>query len=167
MNAEISDLFDPALRLLAATAIGMLIGMNRDLHGKPTGMRTLGLVSLGAAIVAVGTTQHPMMMDHPDALSRVIQGIIQGVLAGVGFIGAGVILRRPDKHMVKNLTTAATVWIVAALGLVCGLARWPVVGLGAAIALLVILSKPLEHWLLARLRAPAPADDSSDGGDNS
>ena len=110
-------LFDMELRLVVATVVGMAVGLNRELHGKPIGMRTLGLVSLGAALVSVVTVNHPLIAGHPDALSRVIQGIIQGVMAGIGFIGAGAILRRKDDNEVHNLTTAATVWVTAALGI--------------------------------------------------
>ena len=87
------DLVDITLRLGAAVVAGMLIGLNRDLADKPIGMRTLGLVSLGAAVVSVATIHFQGLADHPDALSRVVQGVIQGIMAGIGFIGAGVILR--------------------------------------------------------------------------
>jgi putative Mg2+ transporter-C (MgtC) family protein len=60
-------------------------------------MRTLALVSLGAATVTVASVQFSVMAEHPDALSRVVQGVVQGVMAGISFIGAGVILRHRDK----------------------------------------------------------------------
>ena len=106
---------DVLLRLGAATAAGIAIGLNRDLYGKPIGMRTLALVALGAATVTVATIQFNVMGDHPDALSRVVQGVIQGIMAGISFIGAGVILRDRDTQSVTGLTTAATVWLSAAL----------------------------------------------------
>lgn len=65
-----------AVRLGAAAGAGILIGLNRDLHNKPIGMRTLGLVAIGAAAVTIATIQVPGMFEHPDALSRVVQGII-------------------------------------------------------------------------------------------
>jgi len=80
-----------AIRLGAAAGAGILIGLNRDLPNKPIGMRTLGPVAVGAAAVTVATIQVPGMFEHPDALSRVVQGIIQGIMAGISFIGAGVI----------------------------------------------------------------------------
>ncbi len=95
-------LIDLILRLLAATVIGMLIGLNRDINGKPTGMRTLALVSLGAAVVSVVAVHFEDMIDHPDALSRVVQEILQGVLTGVGFIGAGVIMHQPKEKSVSG-----------------------------------------------------------------
>jgi putative Mg2+ transporter-C (MgtC) family protein len=77
---------DVGLRLGAAALAGGMIGINRDLADRPIGTRTLGLVALGAAGVAVGTIQVPGMAENPDAMSRVVQGIVQGVMAGISFI---------------------------------------------------------------------------------
>ena len=128
------------LRLAAAAAAGATIGINRDLANKPIGMRTLGLVALGAAVVAVASIQVTGMADNPDAMSRVVQGIIQGVMAGISFIGAGVILRDAKARTVEGLTTAATVWVTAALGIACGLGRWNVVVIGVVIALVLLVA---------------------------
>ena len=98
---------DAAIRLTASVAVGMAIGLNRDLQNKPIGMRTLGLVSLGAAAISVATIQYQDLNDHPDALSRVVQGLIQGIMGGISFIGAGVILRDARSRTVEGLTTAA------------------------------------------------------------
>ncbi len=133
---------DVILRLIAATGAGGAIGLNRDLAGKPIGVRTLGLVSLGAAIVSVAGIQVPGMAENPDAMSRVVQGIIQGIMAGISFIGAGVILRDPKTRFVDGLTTAATVWVTAALGVACGLAAWNVVAIGLIFSLLLLVLLP-------------------------
>jgi putative Mg2+ transporter-C (MgtC) family protein len=130
---------DVGLRLGAAAVAGAVIGVNRDLADKPIGSRTLGLVALGAAAVAVAGIEVPGMAENPDAMSRVVQGIIQGVMAGISFIGAGVILRDAKTRMVEGLTTAATVWVSAALGVACGLGRWDVVVIGTAIALVLLV----------------------------
>src|SRR5687767_5250089 len=82
------DFSDVLVRLLAAAGAGGLVGLNRDLADKPIGVRTLGLVSLGAATVSLAGIQIQGMAENADALSRVVQGIIQGVMAGVSFIGA-------------------------------------------------------------------------------
>ena len=145
------DTTDILVRLGAAAAVGMLIGINRDLQGKPIGMRTLGLVSLGAAVAAVSTIQVSGIAENPDALSRVIQGVIQGVMAGISFIGAGVILRDPGARTVEGLTTAATVWVAAALGIACGLAAWVTIAVGAALALLLLAG---VGWLESRVGKP-------------
>jgi putative Mg2+ transporter-C (MgtC) family protein len=140
------SLSEVALRLTAAAAAGALVGINRDLEDKPIGMRTLGLVALSAAIVSVAAIQVSGMAEHPDALSRVVQGILQGVMAGIGFIGAGVILRDSEAGTVRGLTTAATVWVAAALGIACGLGAWAVVVIGTIIAIvLLVLVKALER----------------------
>jgi putative Mg2+ transporter-C (MgtC) family protein len=142
------DWTDILFRLGAATAAGMALGLNRDLHNKPIGMRTLGLVALGAAVVVVATVYFEHLVAQPDALSRVVQGVIQGIMAGISFIGAGVILRDAQARTVEGLTTAATVWVTAALGIACGLAAWKVaaVGVGVSLFLLAIVGR-VEHWL--------------------
>jgi putative Mg2+ transporter-C (MgtC) family protein len=101
-------------------------------------MRTLGLVALGAAIVVVATVYFETLVAHPDALSRVVQGVIQGIMAGISFIGAGVILRDAKSRTVEGLTTAATVWVTAALGIACGLAAWKIAAAGVALALILL-----------------------------
>jgi putative Mg2+ transporter-C (MgtC) family protein len=135
MNIEWQDAL---MRLGAATAAGIAIGINRDLSHKPIGMRTLALVSLGAAAVTVASIQFSFIDNHPDALSRVVQGVIQGIMAGISFIGAGVILRDSRRKEVTGLTTAATVWVTAALGIACGLGAWVIVGVTVTLALLVL-----------------------------
>lgn len=138
------ELGDIAIRLAAAASTGAVIGINRDLAQKPIGIRTLGLVSLGAATITVATIQVPGMAENADAMSRVVQGLIQGVMAGISFIGAGVILRDPPRQTVEGLTTAATVWVTAALGVACGLGAWRTVLISAAIALLLLV---LVRWI--------------------
>src|SRR5262245_22834704 len=104
MAFEMPDLI---ARLGAAAAIGGLVGINRDLAGKPIGGRTLALVALGATIATMAVIELPTISEHPDALSRVVQGVVQGIMAGISFIGAGVILRNKKRRTVEGLTTAA------------------------------------------------------------
>ena len=139
-----SELLDIVLRSAAAVVVGILIGLNRDLAGKPIGMRTLALVSLGAAVVSIATIHFEDLADHPDALSRVVQGIIQGIMGGIGFIGAGVILRDPQAHTVEGLTTAATVWLTAALGIACGLAAWNLIAVSVILTFVTLVG---IYWL--------------------
>jgi len=133
------DFIDTILRLGAAVAAGIIVGVNRDLANKPIGMRTLGLVALGAAVVSLATIRVEGMADNPDAMSRVVQGIIQGIMAGISFIGAGVILRDTQARTVEGLTTAATVWVTAALGIACGLAARTIVGVAVVLALILLV----------------------------
>jgi putative Mg2+ transporter-C (MgtC) family protein len=124
------------LRLLAATAAGSILGLNRELTQKPAGLRTHALVSLGSALVTVSALQLGVAnnVTHADAASRVIQGVV----AGIGFIGGGVILHA-DGRNVRGLTTAATIWVAAALGISCGIGQWHIAGMAAGIALAVLV----------------------------
>jgi putative Mg2+ transporter-C (MgtC) family protein len=130
--------FDDVLRLLAAAGTGLLIGLDRDASGKPVGMRTLALVALGSALVSIAAIQFQDLRQHPDAIARVIQGVLTGVLTGVGFIGTGVILRDRKEMTVHGLTTAATVWITAGLGVACALGAWLLVGTAIILTLLLL-----------------------------
>jgi len=132
------DALDIGLRLVAATLIGMGLGLERLLRGKPTGIRTLGLVSFAAALVTLSTIHVNGIVDHPDALARVLQGVDQGVLVGIGFLGGGILLRDPVQHKVYNITSAAEVWAVAAMGLATAVAPWAIVGLGLVIFVLLM-----------------------------
>ena len=127
---------DVVIRLLAATGIGGAIGLNRELTRKPAGLRTHALVALGAALATVSALQlgGPVGPTHDDAASRVIQGIV----AGIGFIGGGVILHTEGRNVV-GLTTAATIWVAAALGISCAVGQWRVAGSAVLIALLVLV----------------------------
>ena len=139
------QLGDVVVRLLAAAAAGGLIGLNRDFAQKPMGVRTLGLVSLGAATAALAVIQVPGMAENADAMSRVVQGVIQGVMAGISFIGAGVILRNTAARTVEGLTTAATVWVSAALGIACALGAWITAVLATAITLVLFAGGWVER----------------------
>src|SRR5262245_11465761 len=127
------SIIDATLRLGAAVIAGGLIGINRDLHGKPAGVRLNALVAVGSALfVMVGVDLAP---DSGQAVSRVIQGIT----GGIGFLGAGIIIRNVPGGRVQNLNTAATIWVTASLGTACGVGAWLYVGLATA-AVLVILT---------------------------
>jgi putative Mg2+ transporter-C (MgtC) family protein len=156
MELEFSDV---VVRLFAAAAAGGLIGLNRDLAQKPMGVRTLGLVSLGAATAALAAVQVPGMAENADAMSRVVQGVIQGVMAGISFIGAGVILRDTAARTVEGLTTAATVWVSAALGIACALGAWITALLATAITLVLLFA---GGWVerLSERRKTNPGGDS-------
>ena len=109
------DWFEVVVRLATAVLVGSVIGVDREIYQKPAGLRTHALVSLGAATIMVVTTRM-MAIPDPSAASRAIQGII----TGIGFLGAGVILHPSGESSVRGLTTAATVWIAAGLGTACG-----------------------------------------------
>ncbi|MEM9964388.1 MAG: MgtC/SapB family protein [Asticcacaulis sp.] len=159
--------YDIVLRLLAATAIGMIIGLDRDARARPAGMRTMGLVALGAAMISVTATHVTLLQNEPDATSRTIQGVIQGVMAGIGFLGAGALLKHEATSEISGMTTAAAIWATAALGITAGLALWSVFFTGAAVTLLLlVLAHPIEirveRWGEKRkkqLPEPSEAED--------
>ena len=139
---------ETAVRLCMATILGGLIGLNRDMHGKPAGLRTLGLVGLGAALVTLAVLNFDPSHPVPtDAISRVIQG----VLAGVGFLGAGVIMRDDSGH-VHRLNTAASIWVTAALGVTCGLGAWVAAAITTVLVFaLLTVGTLVDHNFYGRL----------------
>jgi len=136
---DAAHLFDEFLRLFAAVVIGMALGLDRNLNGKPTGMRTLGLVSFATALVTLAGLEYAGMRASPDAASRVIHAVIQGALVGIGFLGGGIILRDPASKEVLNLTTAASVWTTAVMGIACALAPWPLIGVGVFVLFVLMV----------------------------
>jgi putative Mg2+ transporter-C (MgtC) family protein len=160
----VADWHEIILRLGIATLAGGLIGLDRDLRGKPIGLKTLGLVSLSTATVVLLTVQYADPGKLTDAASRVIQGI----LTGVGFIGAGVIVRRADRTRVHGLTSAACAFFAACVGILCGAGQWPIV-ITALILALVLLTfgQRIErglHRALGGKDNTHAADQSSDAG---
>ncbi len=161
---------DVATRLLAALAIGAVIGLERTYHGRAAGFRTLGLVCLGSALLmtyAVWQSRLAPPGTSGDALAGP-QRVVQGVMTGIGFLGGGVIFKQG--LTVRGLTTAATVWVTAALGLLIGAGFWPAVGI-SLVAILFTLSvlrwaedhMPRQRFVDLALRfvceqAPGPDD---------
>lgn len=144
LEAGYADEIEITLRLCVAAIAGMAVGLNRDIHNKPIGMRTLGLVALGSATVILSGSVYEGLHFDEDAVSRVIQGI----LTGLGFLGAGTIIKGKDGSEVHGLTTAATVWIAASLGVTAGLGAWFITVAGTVMTLAVLtFGKPLELLL--------------------
>jgi len=135
---------DIAIRLLAAFVGGAALGLNRDLHRKAAGVRTIGIVSLAAAMLVMAAGgAGPGQPGFTDT-SR----IIQGVLTGIGFLGAGVIVRGAAEGQVHGLTTAAVIWLAAGVGVLAGIAAWPELAGGLALVfLLLVLGGPAERWV--------------------
>jgi putative Mg2+ transporter-C (MgtC) family protein len=119
------------LRVIAATSLGAVVGVERERAGKPAGFRTHILVSLGTAIVVLACAGSAMNMD---GLSRVIQGIV----TGIGFIGAGSILKLDQERDIQGLTTAAGLWMTAAIGIACGLGTIGLALIATAMTLIVL-----------------------------
>ncbi|SAL00755.1 MgtC family membrane protein [Caballeronia pedi] len=154
-------LADAVLRMLTAILIGCIIGIDRDLHGKPTGMKTLGLVSLGACIATMCAQGFSMTLSANADVSRAVQGIV----TGVGFLGAGVILQNPRENRVRGLTTAASIWVTAAVGIVCGLGVWSVAFIAMLLMIaLMVIGRVVEKRLLRRWMNK-PEDERQKYGD--
>ena len=137
---------DVLVRLVAATLIGAALGLNREIRGKPAGLRTHAMVALGTALVTLTGIElagHDGDFDS-DSVSRVIQGIT----AGIGFLGGGTILKSDSGEHISGLTTAASLWVVACLGIACGVGLWQMAVVALVLALLVlILGEPVERAL--------------------
>jgi putative Mg2+ transporter-C (MgtC) family protein len=151
------------LRLGTATLIGSILGINRNLRGKPAGLRTHALVTLGAALVTMNAVY---VGKAPDATAAT--RVIQGIITGIGFLGGGVILRDEKIHAVRGLTTGASIWVAACLGIGCGMGQWGTCLLAAGLTLFVlIVGGPIENvlrrWFLHH--APAEAGRFADNGD--
>jgi putative Mg2+ transporter-C (MgtC) family protein len=141
-SLPLADIF---LRMLTALACGAVIGLNRDLHHKPAGFRTFGLVSLGSAAVTLLMLQMPG--SNADSVSRVIQGVV----TGIGFLGAGVILHRAAPVKVAGLTTAAAVWLTAGLGVAAGAGQFAIAWVSLALAMVLLITGGAIERLLERL----------------
>lgn len=132
------------LRLGSATLAGGAIGLDRDLHGKPIGLKTLGIVGLSTASVVLLAVQFAEPGKITDAASRVIQGI----LTGIGFLGAGVIVHESERFRVRGLTSAACTFLAACLGIVCGTGQWRIVLVALTFAfVLLTIGRRIERWM--------------------
>ena len=120
-----------AIRLAVAALAGALIGFEREKTGKAAGLRTHMLVTIGSALFVIV----PVTQDvAPGDMSRVIQGIV----TGIGFLGGGAILKLAEDRRIKGLTTAAGIWMAAAIGIAAGFGRIGAVLLGTLFALAVL-----------------------------
>lgn len=149
--SEFSDIPDVAqmtritLRLLVAAALGGLLGYERELKGKSAGVRTHMLVAVGAALFVLVPQQAGASLAD---ISRVIQGLI----AGVGFLGAGAIILGNQQVSTSGLTTAAGIWVTAAIGVAAGIGREATAVLAAFIALLILFVVPWVAGLFGEQR---------------
>jgi len=144
--AEFSDLGSVeqvtqlVVRLLLAALLGGVLGLQRERQGKPAGIRTHMLVSASSALIVVVSLQSGM---DDDALARVLQGL----LAGVGFVCAGAILKLEQEEQVHGLTTAAGVWMTAAIGVAAGLGREMTAALSTFLVLgILALEGPIRRF---------------------
>ncbi len=153
---DLRDLTVLTIRLLFAIVLGAILGAQREHRGKPAGLRTHMLVSLGAALFVVAALQSGM---NDEGISRLLQGLV----AGIGFLGAGAILKLQREREVEGLTTAAGLWLTAAVGVAVGLGRLGLASIAMLLAWLImsVLGK-IEHQLNAKHAALPKADARRD-----
>lgn len=130
------------VRLLLATALGAAIGLQRELAGKPAGLRTNLLICLGAALLTSVSLSLPVRIGGGDPARIAAQ-----IVSGIGFLGAGTIIQ--SRHAVHGLTSAATIWVVAAVGMVVGVGfeRLALLATVIVLAALVLLGKAEDRFL--------------------
>lgn len=119
------------VRIVAAGLLGAVIGGERELEGKAAGLRTHMLVALGAALFVIAPREAGLRVGE-------LASIVQGVAAGIGFIGAGTILKLTERGEIKGLTTAASIWMTAAIGIAAGIGPLWVPVLSAACAWVIL-----------------------------
>jgi putative Mg2+ transporter-C (MgtC) family protein len=136
---------DLTLRLLLAAGLGAAIGLERELHRKPAGLRTNILIAVGAALFTTLSVHLAGVGGTPDRIAAQI-------VTGVGFLGAGAILH--SGVTVQGMTTAATIWVNAAVGMAVGAGEYVMAAVATGITLVVLaLLAPLEAWFERRFRA--------------
>jgi putative Mg2+ transporter-C (MgtC) family protein len=141
LSEDFSDLPGPAtlargaVRLLLAGVLGGILGFQRQREGKSAGMRTHILVAIGGALLVLAG--HQAGLANAD-LSRIIQGIV----TGIGFLGAGTIIKHEDPSHIRGLTTAAGIWLTAAVGVTAGLGREWLAILTTFLAVLILVALP-------------------------
>lgn len=153
--SEFSDLPDASevtrilLRLTLAALLGGMLGIEREQKGKAAGVRTHMLVAMGSALFVLLAQQAGMPTSD---LSRVIQGIV----AGIGFLGAGTIIKGDNEEKVKGLTTAAGIWLTAAIGVAAGMGRESTAVLSTLLAMVIFSLMPRVVGWLERPETLAP-----------
>jgi putative Mg2+ transporter-C (MgtC) family protein len=145
-----------AMNLMAAILFGGIVGLERSARGRQAGARTYAIVSLAAACALCAIGQEASAQSLGDPASRVIQGL----LTGLGFLGAGVIMR--DGLQVKGLTTAASIWLTSAIGIMCGLGLIGLAAFATACALGILAGLkalesaiPKDHYAQIDIKLPA------------
>jgi putative Mg2+ transporter-C (MgtC) family protein len=138
---EWSVFWDDLARIGAAAVLGGAIGLEREWHGHWAGFRTHMMVSIGCSIFVIAGLG--IARNDQQAVTR----IIQGIASGIGFLGAGTILKLDQKQQIKGLTTASSIWLAAALGTAAGLAEFALATASAVISLFVLgVLGPIEKY---------------------
>lgn len=150
---DFHDIREIILRLGIATLLGGILGIDRDLHRKPAGVRVLALVAMGAGAITMVSVVAVTAADEKTVADGVLR-TVQGVLSGIGFLGAGVIMRAQGKDEVHGLTTAASIWVSAILGMICGLGQWALGFCGFALAWIILQGGRQVELMVLRFAPP-------------
>ena len=141
-----TDWIELLTKVLLATALGYLMGMERELHGKAVGRRTISLIVIGSMLY---------VLMSPSILGGDNSRVIAQVVSGIGFLGAGIIFKHGDT--VRGLTTAATVWCAAAIGCLCGTGMFAEAIIGTAAVMVVNLL--FKHGKMPKPTSPTESDE--------
>ena len=150
-----------AARLGAAAALGAVVGWDRERKGRAAGLRTHMLVALGAAAFIVGAMEIIEEMAHATKVEFDPMRVVQGIAGGVGFLGAGAIIHSGGK--VQGLTTAAGLWVCAAIGLAAGSGVYRTALLTAAFCLVILT---MVHWIEPNHRRNGDEEPAGEGGED-
>ena len=142
-NIDWSVFSDDLTRLVIAAVFGGILGLERELSGHWAGMRTHMMVALGSAVFVLAGQA---IVPHDLAANT---RVIQGIASGIGFLGAGTILKLSDRQEIKGLTTASSIWLTAALGATAGLGEFEIAGAAFLVSIVVLaLLRPVEKILI-------------------
>jgi putative Mg2+ transporter-C (MgtC) family protein len=154
---DFADTLSAGLRLVAAITAGAVLGWDRERLDKPAGLRTHMMVSLGSALLMVISMRYSDVTDTSvEALRIDPTRVIAGIVGGIGFLGAGTILK--GKNSVIGVTTAASIWVASAVGIACGMGYHDIALISVALAVIVLVAL----GRIERLIPTSPAKDADD-----
>lgn len=154
--------FEFFLQLLVAVACGGVLGWERESQNKPAGLRTHMLVALGAAVFTAVTLQMHVAFGVEASAALDPARAVQGIIGGIGFLGAGTIIQ--SRGSVRGITTAATIWVVGAIGIACGARQYDFAIITTLVAVLVLaVLGRLERYPLAQQESRTQASKTNDG----
>jgi putative Mg2+ transporter-C (MgtC) family protein len=132
---------DVAIKMALAVLLGALIGVEREYHGRPAGLRTHILVCLGSTLLIIGSRSLPIAIEEgPGFMGNFVidpARLAAGIITGIGFLGAGVVLKTKD--FIRGVTTAACIWFAAAIGIIIGMGFYLIATISAVLAVFVLL----------------------------
>lgn len=158
MDTEI-PILDMLTRLMVATGLALCLGLERELRGKPAGLRSHMLVSLGSsAFIIVGLSVLFDTGSKGDAASIDPNRVVEGVIGGIGFLGAGSIIRS-GAH-IQGITTGASIWLAGAIGVAAGINNFPLAGMVTLLGLIImVILGRFEHDMLANRNEKTSSSD--------